>query len=205
MTVWKTVLVCVIAVTIGWYSLALITENFQAFTTEGVRRVSITHIQPTVPNLKLEAHDGSILELEELRGRWVLIDFIYTRCMTYCLQLGAEFGQLQSTLQGPIDNGPVVLLSISFDPDIDAPSQLRGYLARFGQEGRGWLVTRPTTHQDLRAVLDAFSVTVLPDEYGGFVHNTGVIVVNPKGQMVAVFDQGNPAAIVSYLRKQGIQ
>lgn len=201
MATYKTVVASVGVVALGVVILLVLTRNFTAYTTEGLRRNSIETTHPSVPAVELETQNGERITLDTLRGKWLLVDFIYTRCMTYCLQLGAEFGELQKTLEQPIADGKVRLVSISFDPAIDTPSQLRAYQQRFGVEGQGWIVTRPTHIADLPPVLSAFGVAVIPDQYGGFIHNTGIVVVNPSGRMVAVLDQGNPHAVASALRK----
>lgn len=200
MTVWKTVFASIVLATLGYVVLAELTEGYQAFTTEGIRRERIVSQHPEVPNIVLETHTGRTVRLTDFRGQWLLVDFIYTRCMTYCLSLGAEFSFLQRELHSPIIAGKLHLLSVSFDPLVDSPSQLQGYLQRFESDGNGWLAARPTNQANLSELTKAFSLTVIPDEFGGFVHNTGIVLINPEGKMVAVFDQGDPNAVVRALR-----
>ena len=65
--------------------------------------------------MTLETQSGARIDVADLRGKWLLVDFIYTRCPTYCVALGSEFAQLQDRLAGPLAKGAVELVSISFD------------------------------------------------------------------------------------------
>jgi protein SCO1/2 len=186
---------------IGGVALATATDGFHAFTSEAARRVEIRRHPPQVPGVTLETQSGAHVNLTDLRGKWVLVDFIYTRCMSYCLVLGGDFAQLQDLLAEPLAQDKVVLLSISFDPVHDTPAELAAYQERFRTRGRGWLATRPVNQNDLRQLLRTFGVTVVPDVLGGYVHNAAIEVVDPHGRVVGIFDMGNPKAVAQAVRQ----
>ena len=81
--------------------------------------------------MALENQSGARFTLADLRGKWLLVDFIYTRCPTFCTALGGDFARLERQLADPIARRKVQLLSISFDPTQDTPAQLAAYLGRF--------------------------------------------------------------------------
>jgi protein SCO1 len=175
----------------GGVALAAATNGLQAFTTETARRVAVRSRPAELPAVALESQSGARFTLANLRGRWLLVDFIYTRCPTLCTSLGVDFARLERQLVDPIAHGKVQLLSISFDPTQDTPAQLAAYLVRFRGRGMGWQATRPLTADGLRQITTAFGVTVIPDQRGGYTHNAAIHLVDPEGRLVDIFDLGD--------------
>jgi protein SCO1/2 len=180
------------------------TDGFRAFTSEAARRVAVRERPVMVPPVALETQAGDRINLAELRGKWLLVDFIYTRCQTLCLSLGSDFARLEDELAGPIASGRVRLLSVSFDPSHDSPRELAAYLERFHRRSPGWLAARPTNEVGLAELTRRFGVTVVADGFGGYVHNTGIHLVDPQGRIVEILDLGAPDAIVQSLRRFGV-
>lgn len=200
MPILRTLLASTLLLALGGAVLTVATDGFHAFTSETARRLAVRRDPPPVPAVLLETQSGARLDLAELRGRWVLVDFIYTRCLTWCLALGGEFAQLQDQLAAPLADGRLVLLSISFDPVHDTPAELAAYQQRFRGRGHGWIVARPTSEDGLRQLLRTFGVTVVPDGMGGYVHNAAIQVVDPQGRLVLILDAGNPQAVAQTMR-----
>jgi protein SCO1 len=175
----------------GGVVLAAATNGFQAFTTETARRVAVRSRPAELPAVALESQSGARFTLVDLRGAWLLVDFIYTRCPTFCTTLGGDFARLERQLADPIANGKVQLLSISFDPTQDTPAQLAAYLKRFRSRDMGWQAARPVTDHGLRQITAAFGVTVIPDQLGGYTHNAAIHLVDPEGRLVDIFDLGD--------------
>lgn len=188
MSVLRTLLASLLIVVAGAATLDAATDDFQAFTSETARRISVREHPRLLPAVGLQTADGETVHLASLRGRWVLVEFIYTHCVTYCSAQGYGFATLQKRLAKPITDHQVVLLSISFDPTRDNPAQLAAYQKRSGDSGPGWIAARPTSTQGLAKLLQAFSVTVISGPLGGYLHNSAINVVNPDGQLVAVLD-----------------
>ena len=183
----------------GVAALSLATDGFRAFTTETARRIDVREHPRAIPDVLLQAADGQRLPFSALRGRWVLVDFIYTRCVSYCSVQGGEFAGLQDHLAAPIARGRVTLLSVSFDPAHDDPARLAEYQRHAGDRGAGWIAARPVDAAGLAALSRVFGVTAVPDGLGGFVHNAALAVVDPDGRLVAILDWDDPRAAVRYL------
>jgi protein SCO1/2 len=186
----------------GLATLAVITDGLRAFTSETARRIAVRTHPRVLPAASLQTSNGQIIELASLRGRWLLVDFIYTRCLTYCSAQGGEFSRLQDRLAKPIGQGKVVLLSISFDPTHDGPAEMAAYQRRSGDRGAGWIAARPTEEQGLAALMRGFGVKAVPDGIGGFVHNAAIAVVDPQGRLVAILDPGDPRAAAREVSKR---
>lgn len=168
------------------------TDRLQAFTTESARRLAVRERPVEIPAAALETQSGERITLAAMRGRWLLVDFIYTRCPTYCQALGSEFAQLQDQLAGPLAQDAVKLVSLSFDPAHDTPNELAAYLRRSHSRGSGWIAARPVSAQDLERLTQAFGITAIPDGAGGYVHNTAIHVVDPQGRLVQIIDAAEP-------------
>ena len=183
----------------GVAMLSLATNGFSAFTTEAARRIDVREHPRAVPDVNLQTARGRHIDFKSLRGRWLLVDFIYTRCIAYCSVQGGVFARLQDRLAAPIAHEKVALLSISFDPEHDNPERLADYQQRFGDRGAGWLAARPVDATDLAALHRVFGVTAVPDGLGGFVHNAAIAVVDPRGQLVAIMDWDDPRAAARFV------
>ena len=204
MVILRTLLASLALLLAGGVALGAATGRFQAFTTEAARRLAVQQHPAQTPAVPLQLQSGARIGLADLRGKWLLVDFIYTRCPTYCLALGSEFAQLQDRLAGPIAQGRVQLVSISFDPERDTPPQLAAYLQRSGDRGRGWLAARPIDSRGLEQLERAFGITVIADTMGGYTHNAAIHLVDPRGRLVEILDSGDPELVAqATLRRLG--
>ena len=179
----------------GGAVLGAATDGFQAFTTEAARRLAVQRQPVFIPSVGLQTDAGVQIRFAELRDQWLLVDFIYTRCASYCRALGSEFAQLQDQLAQPIARRQLQLLSISFDPVHDTPARLAAYLAQSRSRGAGWLAARPSGSDALAQLEQAFGVTVIDDGLGGYTHNAAIHLVDPRGRLVAIFDLGDLDAV----------
>ncbi len=190
MAILRTLLVSLALLLAGGAALSAATDRFQAFTTETARRLAVRRHPIQIPSVALQLQSGSRISLADLRGKWLLVDFIYTRCPSYCVALGGEFAQLQDTLERPLTQGKVQLLSISFDPAHDTPAQLKAYMQRSRDRGQGWIAARPIEPQGLVQLKQAFGITVIADPAsGGYTHNAAIHLVDPSGRLVQIFDE----------------
>jgi len=183
----RTALATAFVVAAGGAWLCGATHGFRVFTSEQARRSSIARAPRALPTVRLEDQDGRAFTLAEYRGTPLLVDFVYTRCATVCPLLSASFQRLHRD-----SASAVALLSITFDSS-DTPARLREYAARY-HAGHGWRLARARDAADLRALLEAFGVVVIPDTNGGFQHNAAVHVVNRDGRLARVLDLDASAA-----------
>ena len=193
---WRTVLASACVVAAGVAAAHTATDGFQAYTLESARRLEALRSPAPVPRLALELDDGRTQGLDAIAARVLLVDFVYTRCDSYCSVLGAVFTRLQERLAPEIASGAVRLVSISFDPQHDDPAALAAYRARHRGDPDAWLLARPRRSAQTRTWLDAFGVVVIPDELGGYAHNAAVHVVGPDRRLVAIHDPDALDAIV---------
>jgi protein SCO1 len=86
--------------------------------------------QPVLDELHLLDQDGKSWRLYEdlIRGRIVVVNFIFTGCVTVCPPQTALLRQLRKQLDA--DSRDVLLLSLTVDPLHDQPQQLREFASR---------------------------------------------------------------------------
>jgi protein SCO1 len=200
----RTLFLSIALIVAGGGVLSAATDHLQAFTSEAARRIAVRQHPIAVPSVTFETQSGARSDFTNLRGKWLLVDFIYTRCPTYCVALGSEFAQLQDRLAGPLGKGTVELVSISFDPAHDKPRALAAYLQRAHSRGAGWVAARPIDSDGLDALERAFGITVIPDGLGGYTHNAAIHVVDPQGRLIEIVDPGqSDLAARTVLQKLG--
>jgi protein SCO1/2 len=117
------------------------------FSVASVRGASMK-----VPDVIVTDQDGKRAHVysELVRGRTVVVNFVFTNCSTICGTMGANFGRLQK-LVGP----GVALISISVDP-LDTPAKLKAWSERWGRGPRWTLVTG--SRGDIDILRKAFGV-----------------------------------------------
>ena len=187
---------------LAWLSAAWLTQGFQVWTAEGARRLTVIDRPVPAPAAVLEGPQMSGRDLSGWLsgpGRVTIVDFVYTRCETVCSALGSEFQQLQQTMAaGPADG--VRLLSISFDPARDDVAHLQQYASRWFANPDIWRVATVPDAKELKGLLDAFQVVVIPDGLGGYEHNAALLIVDGRGRLVRVFDYTEIDAALAYAR-----
>src|ERR1044071_71594 len=71
------------------------------------------------PDFVLTDQDGKRFDSATLRGKVVVIDFIYTTCTDVCPLFTANFAQMQRTINADHSDS-VFFVSITTDPEIDS-------------------------------------------------------------------------------------
>jgi protein SCO1 len=91
------------------------------------------------PNVTLVTQDGKAVRFYDdlVRGKMVVINFIYTKCGDTCPLETAKLAQVQRLLGDRVGKD-VFFYSISIDPDRDTPQELKAYADKFHVKP-GWL------------------------------------------------------------------
>lgn len=181
-------LVTVLGIGVLWRG----TDGFAAFTAETARRVALLRAPQPLPAVVLEDQDGRIFGLQDYRGRLLAVEFIYTRCITVCRTLGMAFKQIRDHVPQQALGRDFALLSISFDTEADTPRRLKAYGDAFGADGKRWRVARVRNTAELKPLLDAFGIIVIPDGLGGFEHNAAIHLLGRDGKLALISDINEP-------------
>jgi protein SCO1 len=103
------------------------------------------------PNLPVVTQDGKTLRFYDdlLKGKVVVINFIYTSCQDICPIATARLSQVEDKL-GEQMGRDVFFISMTVDPEHDTPQRLKEYADAFGA-GPGWFFVTGTP-ADIRAI-----------------------------------------------------
>ena len=198
----RTALATLALALLGWWSAAWITQDFQVWTAEGARRLTVIDQPVVAPTVALA---GPGMADPDLRtwltgaGRATIVDFVYTRCPTVCTALGSEFQQLQRALASDSTDG-VKLLSISFDPNHDDAATLQRYAMQWRADPTHWAIATVRDADQLQRLLAAFQVMVIDDGKGGYEHNAALLVIDGRGRLVRIFDDTETELALAYAR-----
>lgn len=157
---------------------------------EGLSQEGFDPPERPAPDFDLVNQDGENVSMQELRGKVVVVDFIYTSCTSVCPILTSKFKKIQKTLKEEGAFGDeVVLVSISFDPQRDTKVRLRDFGNRFGADYSGWHFLRPESEDEAYRVISGFGGHFEPEENDTdeFLHTAAAVVVNPEGKIVKEF------------------
>lgn len=144
-----------------------------------------------VPDFTVTTQEGRPLKLSELRGRVVVLTFIYTRCPLpdFCPLMDRKMGELAGKVEtSPRLSDQVRLLSVSFDPEHDTPEVLAKHARVQGAQPPLWTFA-VATHDELAKVAAPLGLTYGPTS-NEIIHNLCMAVIDREGRL-ARLDVGN--------------
>ena len=144
----------------------------------GAKPEALPTIGPA-PAFTLTAQDERRLALTDLRGKAVVLTFIYTTCADTCPLLTAKMAALQSRLGADFARR-VFFVSITVDPERDTPAVLKGYGAAHGARFDGWAFLTGTPAQ-IREVAKRYGIYYKKTARGDVDHTFLTSVIDPRG------------------------
>jgi len=163
-----------------------------------------------VPDFKLRNQDGRAIDLDQFRGKTLLITFIYTRCPSpnFCPLVTHNFAVVDKQLAAnPSLYAKTHLLCVSFDPEHDTPTRLRAYGVQYiGNDARDafahWDFAVPS-QPELVEMATFFDVGITHGANDTITHTLSTTLIDARGK-VAQFYPGNewtPEQLVADVRK----
>jgi protein SCO1/2 len=151
------------------------------------------------PNTVLTTQDNKPVRFFDdlLKGKTVLINFMFTTCTGVCPAMTANLSKVQEYLGDRVGNS-VNMISISVDPTVDTPEALKKYAQNYKVKPGWYFLTGKK--QDVDTVLR---------KVGGFVedkndHTSLLIIGNVEtGQWMKVFAMARPSEIADAVIKVG--
>jgi protein SCO1/2 len=137
-----------------------------------------------VPDFTMTGQDGETFRLSDLKGKVVVITFIYTRCPLpdFCPRMDQKFSELaQHIATFPSRSQSIRLISLSFDPEHDTPEVLRAHGRIRGAKPPLWAYA-VASHAELAKVAAPLGLTYGPmkDE---LLHNLCTAIIDPSGKL----------------------
>ena|SRR5581483_9482318 len=161
------------------------------FACLGVALVAETYRLPIIdhaPDFALTDAAEKPFRFAELRGKVVLVSFIFTTCSGTCPATTHRFAKVQEALakRGLMDD-KVRLVSISLDPVRDRPGVLRNYMRLYEIDGKHWhFLTGPPS--DVNKVVRAWGMWAKPAANGQLDHPSRVYLVDQQGRIREIYN-----------------
>ena len=144
------------------------------------------------PDFTLADQDGGRVSMRGLRGRPVIVTFLYTTCRDTC---PTQAQQVKAALDELGEDVPA--LAVAVDPPRDTPERARAFLSKQRMTGR--MTFGLGTRRRLEPVWRGFSVEPQRDD---LEHTARLVLVDPKGIQRVSFpiDQVTPERIAHDVR-----
>ena len=143
------------------------------------------------PDFTLTAPDEKPLRLSDLKGKVLLVSFIFTTCNGTCPATTHRMGQVQELLQarGRFKDDRVRLLSITLDPSRDTPEVLRRYMKFYDADPAHWsFLTGPV--EKVNKVIAAWDMWAKPAANGQIDHPSRIFLIDRRGRVREIYHLG---------------
>ena len=133
-----------------------------------------------MPTFELVDQAGVVVKSEALRGRVLVVSFVFTTCAEACPLITAQLARTQSRVRSEKLDGRVRFVSITLDPATDRPEVLRRYANAYGLDLASWHLLTGAA-DDVGRVVRAFGLSATARER--IVHGSLVVLVDEKGRI----------------------
>ncbi|QND68765.1 redoxin domain-containing protein [Mesorhizobium loti] len=156
-------------------------------------------IDRPAPDFTLRTADGRIVRMADLRGKVVVLHFIYTSCPDVCPLHAEKIAEIQAMVNGTPMKDQVTFVTITTDPTRDTPDVLRKYAPAHGLDPANWLFLTTTQDQPedttRKLAEEAFGHKFTLTDDGYQMHGTVTHVIDRQGHWRANFHGLNFASV----------
>ncbi len=135
---------------------------------------------------KLVDQYGNAVALTSLKGKPLVVDFIYTSCPGPCLMETAKLANVALRLGSDLGS-KVTIVSITVDPEHDGPKQLLEYSRQQGADEKGWyfLTGGPA---EVDQALAGFKLSRQIQSDGSVGHLVNMMLIGADGRLVREYN-----------------
>jgi protein SCO1/2 len=156
------------------------------------------------PDFPLEDADGRAVTLEDLRGKVVVLHFVYTSCPDVCPLHAERIAEIQAMVNRTPMRELVQFVTITTDPENDTPEVMREYGPTHGLDPVNWvfLTSGPDRPEDTtRKLAERFGHEFTWTEDGYQIHGVVTHVIDREGRWQANFHglKFEPSNLVVYV------
>jgi protein SCO1/2 len=156
------------------------------------------------PDFILEDAEGRAVALQDLRGKVVVLHFVYASCPDVCPLHAERIAEIQEMVNRTPMRELVQFVTITTDPEHDTPEVMRDYGPAHGLDSANWvfLTSGPDRPEDTtRKLAERFGHTFSKAEDGYQVHGVVTHVIDRDGRWKANFHglEFEPTNLVLYI------
>lgn len=153
-----------------------------ALDREAALRASARVIGATPRDHPLTRADGQRLSLAALRGRPLVVSFVYTGCTAVCPAATAFLAGAVGEARRALGSDAFTVLTIGFDVPFDNPPAMRAFARKQGIDVPGWIAAS-AEGGDVAALTQDFGFSYVATP-AGFDHIAQVTIVDANGRIV---------------------
>lgn len=161
-------------------------------------------VDKPAPDFTLNAADGRVVRLADLRGKAVVLNFVYTSCPDICPLHAERIAEIQRLIKDTPMRDRVAFVTVTTDPSNDTPEVMRDYGPAHGLDPANW--TFLTTTQDepedaTRKLAESFGHKFEKTEDGYQMHGIVTHVIDRQGVWKANFHglRFDPVNLVTFV------
>ena len=164
------------------------------------KRVEVEgELQPQqIPEFTFVNQDSQLVTRETFAGKAYVADFFFTSCPTICPIMTRNMLKIYRQFE---EEGRLLLLSHTIDPDRDSVGQLRHYAENIGVSSGKWHFV--TGQKDsLYAIADDYFNVVVEDPTlpGGYDHSGRLVLIDPAGHIRAYCNGTNDKEVQQFIK-----
>jgi len=169
----------------------------QAIHDEGTLPADYPRQTAPAPEFALVDQHGATLSLGRLKGRPVVLTFVFAHCQTLCPLV------VETLKQASQESDPTSVLLVTLDPWRDTPSTLPGIASQWAVPGAFHVLSSHRVDEVLR-VSERYGVTFTRDERTGDIAHPGLVfLIDADGGLAYTFSNPSPAWVREGLRRLG--
>lgn len=143
----------------------------------------------TPHDFKLTTQNDKDFKFSQLRGKVLLVGFVFTTCNGSCPATTHHMAKVQDQLIEEKLTKDVHLLTITLDPKRDTPVVLRRYMSLFDLKEDSWtfLTGKPEV---VKKVHDDWKMWTKPTTNGQLDHPSRMFLVDQQGRIREIYNLG---------------
>ncbi len=145
-----------------------------AVTVRGQR----VHGAAAAPDFALRDQHGRTIQLSALRGRIVVLTFLYTHCVDICPLIAVNVTSAVRSLEAGARD--VAMVAVSVDPRHDTHAAVARFLSEEHLPARFHYLTGPLS--ELKPVWQDYNLLIEPGTDGRVAHSAYVLVLDRRGR-----------------------
>lgn len=153
----------------------------QAFDEKAALKESQAAIGRQVGDYALRDSEGRTVRLSDLRGKPLVVNFVYTGCFQVCPAATAFLAKAVADAERTLGPGTFRVATIGFNLPVDTPGAMKDFARRYGVASPNWQFLSPEAATLLQLVAD-FGFRYEPTP-AGFDHLLQVSIVDAGGRI----------------------
>jgi protein SCO1/2 len=161
--------------------LLLLPLGAQAFDEKAALKESQAVIGTQVADFRFSTSEGKDVSLRELRGKPLVVHFIYTGCFQVCPASTAYLARAVAEAERTLGRGAFRVASVGFNQPFDSPPAMKDFARKFGLASPDWLFLTPRG-EDVPRLAAAFGFRYEATA-AGFDHLLQATIVDANGRI----------------------